>query len=227
MFNPPLVQDPVAVLAVLLAVLAGLFGAAGTKTGRGFFNVVPLLVFAYFLPTLLSNTGVIPVESSLYGFIKDWLLPASLILFTMSADIPAVMRLGRKQLVLFLAGTATIVIGGPLAYLALRGLVPASEADQAWRGLAALSGSWIGGTANFVAIAESVEAGKDIVGKIIVVDVALANIWMAPAPVLRRSRGEYGPLESAPIGLAWKNFDARARSFSCRLHESQAFPTCF
>jgi len=175
----PLVQDPVAVLAVLLAVLAGLFGAAGTKRGRSFFNFVPLLVFAYFVPTALSNSGVIPLESDLYDFVKDWLLPASLILFTMSVDIPAVMRLGPKQLTLFLAGTATIVVGGPLAYLVLGGLVPSSEGDQVWRGLAALSGSWIGGAANFVAVGESVKASSEIMGKIIVVDVALANIWMA------------------------------------------------
>lgn len=179
MFDSPLVQEPVAVLAILLAVLAGLFGAAGTQRGRSFFNVVPLLVFAYFVPTALSNSGVIPLESDLYEFIKDWLLPASLILFTMSVDIPAVIRLGRKQLTLFLAGTATIVIGGPLAYLVLGGLVPAGESDQAWRGLAALSGSWIGGGANFVAIGESVGASEATLGKIIVVDVALANIWMA------------------------------------------------
>ena len=181
MFESPLVQEPVAVLAILLAVLAGLFGAAGTERGRSFFNTIPLLVFAYFIPTALSNVGIIPVEGDfvLYKFVKDWLLPASLILFTMSVDIPAVLRLGPKQLALFLVGTATIVIGGPLAYLLLGGMVPESMGDQAWKGLAALSGSWIGGGANFVAIGESVGATDDTMGKIIVVDVALANIWMA------------------------------------------------
>lgn len=179
MFDPPLVQEPVAVLAILLAVLAGLFGAAGTERGRSFFNIVPLLVFAYFVPTALSNTGVIPLQSDLYDFVKHWLLPASLILFTMSVDIPAVLRLGPKQLTLFLAATATIVIGGPVAYYLLGGIVPESMGDQAWKGLAAMSGSWIGGGANFVAIGESVGATEETLGKIIVVDVALANIWMA------------------------------------------------
>jgi uncharacterized membrane protein len=160
-------------------VLAGLFGAAGTERGRWFFNIVPLLVFAYFVPTALSNTGVIPLQSELYDFVKHWLLPASLILFTMSVDIPAVLRLGPKQLTLFLAATATIVIGGPVAYYLLGGIVPESMGDQAWKGLAAMSGSWIGGGANFVAIGESVGATEETLGKIIVVDVALANIWMA------------------------------------------------
>ncbi len=181
MFDSPLVQHPISVLAVLLAVLAGLFAAAGTERGRAFFKIVPLLVFAYFVPTALSNIGVIPIDGkfALYQFVKDWLLPASLILFTLSVDIPAVLRLGVKQLALFLAGTMSIVIGGPLAYLALGWMIPESMGDEAWKGLAAMSGSWIGGGANFVAIGESVGASEATLGKIVVVDVALASIWMA------------------------------------------------
>lgn len=179
MFNPPLVQDPVIVLAILLAVLAGLFVAAETARGRAFFKLIPLLVFAYFVPTVLSNLGVIPIENELYGFVKNWLLPASLILLTMSVDIPAVMRLGVPQLALFFGGTLSIVVGGPLAYLLFGWMVPEGMSDQAWRGLAALSGSWIGGGANFVAIGESVKATDSTMGMIVVVDVVLANIWMA------------------------------------------------
>jgi len=179
MFHEPLVQEPFAVLAVLLAVLAALFSLAGRPRGEKFFRYVPLLVFAYFVPTTLSNLGVIPLESDLYGAIKNWLLPASLILLTMSIDIPAILKLGPHVLVLFLAGTASVVLGGPLAYLALGWLVPTELGDQAWKGLAALSGSWIGGGANFVAIKESVGAGDSIIAMMVVVDVALANIWMA------------------------------------------------
>ncbi len=51
-----MIQEPVAVLAVLLAVLAGLFYAASQPVGKRFFRVFPLLVFAYFIPTALSNT---------------------------------------------------------------------------------------------------------------------------------------------------------------------------
>lgn len=179
MFHEPLVQEPFAVLAVLLAVLAALFSLANRPLGRKFFRYVPLLVFAYFIPTTLSNLRVIPLESELYVAIKDWLLPASLILLTMSIDIPAIIKLGPNVLILFLAGTASIVIGGPLAYWALGWLVPTELGDQAWKGLAALSGSWIGGGANFVAIKESVGAHDSIIAMMVVIDVALANIWMA------------------------------------------------
>lgn len=176
-----LIESPLAVLAVLLAVLAGLFGAAKRPFGQRFFKVVPLLVFAYFVPTLLSNVGLIPTKSPLYDFIKAALLPASLVLLTLSVDIKSIARLGRPAIALFLIATASIVVGGPLAYLALKWMIPVELADQAWRGLAALSGSWIGGGANFVAIAESVQLQEDtpMYGAMIVVDVAVSSIWLA------------------------------------------------
>ena len=174
-----MIQDPMAVLTVLLGVLAGLFFMASLPIGTRFFKFVPLLVFAYFVPTALSNTGVIPLASPAYDMIKTWLLPASLLLLTMSIDLPAILKLGAKALTLFLAGTATIVLGGPLAYYYFGSFASPEMGDQTWKGLAALSGSWIGGGANFVAIGESVGATESTMGMMVVVDVALANVWMA------------------------------------------------
>jgi len=177
-----LIEQPVYVLALLLAVLALLFTANRTRAGNRFFSFLPLLVFAYFAPAALSNTGVIPLQSPLYDFIKTWLLPASLVLLTLSVDIPAVMRLGPKVLVLFFSATASIVLGGPLAYLAVGRVWPeaiSGMGDQAWRGMAAISGSWIGGGANFVAIGESAGATDATIALMVVVDVAIANVWMA------------------------------------------------
>lgn len=174
-----LIQQPFAVVSVLLVVLAVLFGLdRHPRVGR-IFRVIPLIVFCYFVPTTLSNLGVIPVNAPVYDFIQDWLLPASLLLLTLSVDVPAILRLGRYALLLFATGTAGIVIGGPVAYLLLGWLVPAEMGDQAWKGLAALSGSWIGGGANFLAIGKSVGADSTTISMMAVVDVAVANVWMA------------------------------------------------
>jgi uncharacterized membrane protein len=173
------IQDPVALLCVLLGLLALLFAVASHERYGRIFKAVPLLVFAYFVPTLLSNLGVIPLESPLYGFIRSWLLPASLVLLVLCADIPSMLRLGRPALILFLTGTASVVLGGPIAYLALGWLVPPELGDEAWKGLAALSGSWIGGGANFIAVGESVGAADSTIAMMVVVDVAVANVWMA------------------------------------------------
>ncbi|MGE0492844.1 MAG: DUF819 domain-containing protein [Vulcanimicrobiota bacterium] len=175
------IQEPMAVLAVLLAVLAALFGLDRHPEASKVFKVVPLLVFAYFVPTILSNTGLIPLDGDfvLYEFIKDWLLPASLVLLILAVDVPAIVGLGRNAGLLFLVGTGTIVVGGPLAMLLFGWMLPADMGEQAWKGLAALSGSWIGGGANFTAIGESVGATDSTLSLMVVVDVAVANVWMA------------------------------------------------
>jgi uncharacterized membrane protein len=173
------IAQPMYVLAVILVILAGLFAAERTRIGQGVFRFVPMIVFAYFVPALLSNLDVLPVSSPLYAFIKAWLLPASLVLLTLSVDIPAIARLGRPAVVLFLTGTLSVMIGGPLAYLALGWLAPESLGEETWKGLAALTGSWIGGGANFVAVGASVGAADTTLGLMAVVDVVIANIWMA------------------------------------------------
>ncbi|WP_434387738.1 DUF819 domain-containing protein [Melittangium boletus] len=175
----PLIQAPMAVLGVLLAVLALLLLAERHPVLGRVFKVVPLLVLVYFVPTLLSNTGVIPTRSDLYGFVSAYLLPASLVLQVLAMDLGAISRLGRGAVLLFLAGTAGIMVGGPLAYLLLGRWMPADLGDQAWKGLAALSGSWIGGSANFVAIGQSVGARDDTLSMMVVVDVGVSNLWTA------------------------------------------------
>jgi uncharacterized membrane protein len=174
-----MIQTPLGVLTVLLSVLAGLFMLARHPLGDRVFRVVPLLVFCYFVPAVLSNFGIIPLESEVYVFIRRVLLPASLVLLVLSTDIPAVLSLGRDAVVLFLAGTASIALGGPLAFLALGWMFPTEALDQAWRGLAALCGSWIGGGANFVAVGESTGATAATMSLMVVVDVGIANVWTA------------------------------------------------
>jgi uncharacterized membrane protein len=174
-----LITDPLSIAGVLLLFLAILFQLHRQPRTQKLFKIIPLLVFAYFVPALLSNTGVIPLRSPLYDFVKNNLLPASLILLVLSVDIPAILRLGRNAVILFLAATFGIVVSGPLAYLALGWMIPPEMSDQAWRGLAAVAGSWIGGGANFVAIGSSVGASESTMGAMVVVDVAVANVWMA------------------------------------------------
>ncbi|OJH37611.1 DUF819 domain-containing protein [Cystobacter ferrugineus] len=177
--SAPLIQEPMAVLTVLLAVLALLLFVERHPVLGRVFKVVPLLVLVYFIPTLLSNTGVIPTQSPLYGFVSAYLLPASLVLQVLSMDLGAIARLGRNAVVPFLAGTAGIMLGGPIAYLLLGRWMPEELGEQAWKGLAALSGSWIGGTANFVAIGRSIGAHEDTLSMMVVVDVGVSNLWTA------------------------------------------------
>ena len=172
--HSPLITDPVAVLVVLLAVLAAIFWFGETQPGKRLFGIVPSLIFCYFLPTTLTTLGVLPSESVLYEWIKSFLLPASLMLLILALDVPGIVRLGPKALIMMLAGTAGVVIGGPVALWIFSSWVP----PDTWQGLTALSGSWIGGGANMVALAEIAGTSNSMFGMMVIVDVSVANIWM-------------------------------------------------
>ena len=160
--------------ALLAGVLALVFWLSTIPALKKFFTILPPVIWAYFLPMFLTTFGVIPDNSEVYGWMSRYLLPFSLFLLMITVDLPSILKLGRKAIIMMLVGTAGIVIGGPLAYLIFGAFLPA----DAWQGFATLSGSWIGGTANMLAIKESVGASDAMMGPIIVVDTVVGYGWM-------------------------------------------------
>lgn len=182
----PLVTNDAVVLGMLLAILALVFVTSHSE--RRFFKVfytyVPALLLCYFLPSLLTSFGIVsPAQSDLYYVSSRYLLPTSLVLLTLSIDLPGVVRLGPKAGILFLTGTVGIVVGGPLAILIMSAVAPDVVGGQGpeavWRGLTTVAGSWIGGGANQTAMKEVFEVGDDLFSAMIAVDVIVANLWMA------------------------------------------------
>lgn len=169
----PLLTDPMAILAFCTLVCAAVFWAAEQPWAKGFFSVIPSIIFIYYLPTFASTWGLIPAASPVYDWMRNYLLPFSLFVLMATTDLPAILKIGPKALIMMLAGTLGIVIGGPIVLLLFHPWLP----DEAWKGLAALSGSWIGGGGNFAAIKEAVNAPDEIIGPIIVVDTAVGYTW--------------------------------------------------
>jgi uncharacterized membrane protein len=141
---------------------------------KGFFRVTPPVIYAYFVPAVSTSLAITPVASPAYDWMVRYLLPVALLLLMTTVDVREVLRLGGKALTMILAGSLGIIIGGPLA-LALFGRFLPSDT---WMGLAALSGSWIGGSANMVAIKESIGTPDALMGPIIVVDTVVGYGWM-------------------------------------------------
>ena len=103
---------------LLAAILAGVFYTQRHKRFQAFYRVVPAVLLCYLLPAILVYLKVIdPAESKLYFVASRYLLPAALVLMTLSVDLKAVLRLGPKALIMFFTGTLGIIIGGPLALL--------------------------------------------------------------------------------------------------------------
>jgi uncharacterized membrane protein len=180
-----LITNDAVVLGLLAVILGGVFWASSRQNVwvQRFFTVIPALLLCYFLPSLLTTFGVVdPEESRLYYIASRYLLPAALVLLTVSADLPAVFGLGPKALIMFLTGTVGVMIGGPVALLLTSWVAPelmGAGPEAIWRGMATVAGSWIGGSANQTALYEIYGAGPDTFSIWIAVDVIVANIWMA------------------------------------------------
>ncbi len=182
----PLFTNDAVVLGLLLVTLAAIFLTARSKHPFfvKFYKYVPALLLCYFIPSVYNSLGLIDGEhSNLYFVASRYLLPASLVLLTLSVDLKEIMKLGGKAVIMFFAGTLGVVIGGPLAILLTSLVAPdvvgGAGADAVWRGMATIAGSWIGGGANQAAMFELFKPSGDLYSSAIAVDVIVANIWMA------------------------------------------------
>jgi len=184
--NAPLITNDATVLGLLALILGFVFYSSNSQhpAFRKFYKYVPALLMCYLLPSLLNTFGI--VDSSLSkvdDVAKYYLLPACLVMLTLSIDLKAIAGLGSKAVIMFFTGTVGVVIGGPLALLAISfvwpELIGVTGPDAVWRGMAALAGSWIGGGANMLAMKEIYEADGKIFTIMVTVDIVVANIWMA------------------------------------------------
>jgi uncharacterized membrane protein len=182
MDSAPLITNDAVVLGLLAATLGVIFWTTDSAAPflRRFYTYVPSILICYLLPALYNTFGVIDGEhSKLYMIASRYLLPATLVLLTLAIDLPAILRLGPKLLILFLTGTIGVVIGGPIALAIWQQLAPDAVSGDVWRGLATVAGSWIGGGANQAAMKDVFGADANLFGMMVAVDVIVANIWMA------------------------------------------------
>ena len=179
-----LITDDAVVLGLLVSCLGLIFYTSQLKSLKTFYKIIPALLLCYLIPSLFSTAGIIsPKVSGLWPVAKNYFLPASLILMTLSTDLKGVIKLGPKALIMFFTATIGIILGGPIAILITSLFSPETvgglEFDAVWRGMATLAGSWIGGGANQTAMLELYQFNPEKYGAMITVDIVVANIWMA------------------------------------------------
>jgi len=175
-----LVNSPLGVLAVLIFV-AAFFFMLQQRTQAKLFDYLPPLLFIYATPVFLNNFGVIPSESPVYPGLSAIALPIFIVLMLIKVNVPAVVRVMGKGVLVMLMGTAGVMVGGVVAYFVVHG----SLSDDAWRGYGALAGSWIGGTANMAATAEMLGTSKEQFGLAVLADNVIYIVWL---PLLLMSR---------------------------------------
>lgn len=181
-----LITNDKIVFGILLAILAIIFYTSGLehKNWKRLYTVIPALFLCYMIPAALTSFNIIdPEETNLYHMASRYLLPGSLILLILSVDIKSLFGLGSKSLIMFFTGTIGIIIGGVFSIWIFGYISPETVGGEgneaAWRGMATIAGSWIGGGANQSAMLEIYNYKETLFGGMLLVDIVVANVWMA------------------------------------------------
>jgi len=167
-------QDPMAILVYLIALMGLIYYLNSKSEFSGLFKYLPTVIWIYFLPMFSTTLGILPESSVLYDWIKTYLLPPALILLLLSSNFPALKKLGSKAILIMFIATISVVIGGIVSFTIFASWLPYNS----WKGLGALSGSWIGGSANMVAVGSSIGTPDDLFGIMIIVDTIVGYGWM-------------------------------------------------
>ena len=163
------------------ALIAAGYDLSGIHNFKGFKN----FVLTNEVPHELLDPFI--GKSQLYFMASRYMLPASLILLTLSINLKEVFRLGPKALIMFITGTIGVVIGGPIAILLFSFIAPdvvgGVAPNEVWRGMTTVAGSWIGGGANQAAMYEIFRGDNNLItgsmySMMITVDIIVAEVWM-------------------------------------------------
>lgn len=184
--SAPLISNDAVVLGLLMMVLGVVFytSSLNNKFFKRLYTILPPLLLCYFIPGIFNSAGLISgTQSKLYEVSSNFLLPACLVLFTLSLDLPELWKLRKKAGAMFLATVCSIMLGGPFAVWIVSLIAPdvvgGQGADAVWKGLATLAGTWIGGGANQAALYRIFEPSPELFSATITVDVFVCYGYMA------------------------------------------------
>ncbi len=182
-------ENPIVVLAILLAAVA-LADWLGRRRG---FRHAGAAAMAIVLGALLANLGVLPVAHdgvAAYDMVFALVTPAAIFLVLLEANLRALRQAGPRMLLAFALGAIGTVAG----VLVATAVVPLDVGDRLAPLAGMLAATYIGGSANFNAVA--IENGMTGEGTLytatIVVDNVMTMVWIVVTlllPTLMRRLG--------------------------------------
>ncbi len=174
------------ILLLLMIVSFAIF--AEKKLEYKIFRYLPIVVILYALVMTLSFFGLWSKNEAItdvYKVSKSYILPAMIFLMLLNSDVDAIFKLSTKMFFTFFLAMGSIMLSFICAYTLLKPLLE----QNAWKAFGALSGSWMGGTANMVAIADAVKADEIQMGYVLISDSLNYTLWvmllLAIAPYAR------------------------------------------
>ncbi len=165
MQGQPLFTDLIGVLTVI-TMIPVFFLWLEKKTRWKVFDILPAIIWIFLTPIFLSNLNVIPRSTPIYDTFRSFAVPMFIVLMLLDINIREVLRVAWRGAGVLVLGAIGIVVGAAISFYLFKGGLP----EDTWRGYGALAGSWIGGTGNLAAVAESLDTPGEMVGMVVLVD---------------------------------------------------------
>ena len=75
----PLINDPTAILVYLISLIGLIYFIKQQPWASKVFDIIPPVIWVYFLPMISTTLGITPEQSDLYSWVKTYLLPAAVV----------------------------------------------------------------------------------------------------------------------------------------------------
>ena len=169
MIDSPLVY--LFTLALLVAALSFL----QIKSKHKFFDYIPVVVLLYAASMFLASIGLFEQNKEIthiYKITKTNLLPAMLFLMLLEVDFKHFFKLGKSLLIAYFLAVFSIAI----AFILVTYMFDFNKEIASAFG--ALAGSWMGGTANMIAVGSALHVNEDAFAYALVVDSVNYTLWV-------------------------------------------------
>lgn len=136
---------------------------------------------------IAANSGLIPATQQItpvYDFVFGFVAPLSIFLVLMGVDLRQVKKAGKPMLIMFFIGSIATVIGVLVSFFLFRSETFLGAFNHAIGGM--LTGTYIGGSLNFNAIALHYNVSKegDLFTAVTVADNIISAVWVAVTLVM-------------------------------------------
>ncbi len=174
-------------LAIML-LAAGLFPSLERRYRWRFFSILPPIVLTYLFVTALAVAGVWSPTGEVQTAqrtLTTYILPTLLFLLMVTCDLRAILKVGPRVLAVFACAMGSILLAITIVYVLFRGVLP----QDGWKMLAALSATWTGGSANLVAVKQTIGLPENLLPPVLLADALVYSLWV----LLLLSSGSFAP----------------------------------
>ncbi|MDU1399598.1 DUF819 family protein [Finegoldia magna] len=129
-------------------------------------------ILALTFTLILSNLKIIPTEAPVYGAVWDYVVPLAVPMLLFNADIKKIGRDSGRVLIIYLFSGIGTILGGFVAYFALKNAIPALNDI-----VPMFVGTYTGGSVNFVAMSQQYKVPGATVSAALVADNLLMALY--------------------------------------------------